>query len=226
MKLPAGLGALSNLIILLALCAAAPAPAPAPAADAVSGKYRLAAGPDTAAELVLKPDGKFEYALEAGALDQHAAGRWTRHGDVLVLETLPKPVAPVFRVAPRSAPAADAPTLRVTSPNGHGISGVDFRLGFDTGGPIEDYTQKTGWTLPTDDHRHPRWIELAEPIYGIVSPHYPITDDAPGTLNFVIVPNDIGVVDFSGAEVDVLPGGLLVHRGQMEMRFVRDPEGG
>ena len=62
-----------------------------------------------------------------------------------------------------------------------------------------------------------------EPIYGIVSPRYPIADGT-GTLNFVIVPNDIGVVEFGGVTVDVLPGGLLLHRGQMQMKFVRDPD--
>jgi hypothetical protein len=199
---------------------------PALAADAVAGHYRLAAGPDIAAELLLRADGAFQYALEEGALDEHAEGRWTRRGDVLVLTTLPKPVPPTFRLAPRSAPAPNTPTLRVTSPDGHGISGVDFRIGFDVGGPIEDYTQETGWTLPADEHRVPRWIELVEPIYGIVSPRYPIAGANAGTLNFVIVPNDVGVVDFSGVTVDVLPGGLLVHRGQVEMKFIRDPDGG
>jgi hypothetical protein len=195
------------------------------AADAVVGHYRLAAGPDTAAELLLRADGKFEYALAEGALDERAQGRWTRQGDVLVLATVPRPVPPLFRLAPRSAPAPNAPYLRVTSPDGHGIGGVDFRIGFDAGGPIEDYTQESGWTMPPEEHRIPRWIELVEPIYGIVSPRYPIADGMSGTLNFVIVPNDIGVVDFSGVTVDVLPGGLLVHRGQLQMKFVRDPNG-
>jgi hypothetical protein len=207
-------------LALLALVAGVPA-----RADAVVGQYRITAEPDTASQLVLRADGTFQYELESGALDEQAAGRWTRHGDVLALETMPRPVPPVFRLAPRSAPAPDAPTLRVTSPGGQGIGGVDFRIGFDTGGPVEDYTQESGWTMPPEEHRIPRWIELTEPIYGIVSPRYPIEDAKGGTLNFVIVPNDIGVVDFSGVTVDVLPGGLLVHRGRMQMKFIREPEG-
>ncbi len=195
---------------------------PARAADSAIGDYRLAGGPDTAAELLIHADGKFQYALEEGALDEQAQGRWTRHGDMLVLETLPKPVPPLFRLAPRSAPAPNAPTVFVTSPDGHGIAGVDFRIGFDSGAPIVDYTQYDGWKMPAGEHRIPRWIELVEPIYGIVSPRYPIADGPGGTLNFVIVPNDVGVVDFTGVVVNVLPGGLLVHRGQVEMKFVRE----
>jgi hypothetical protein len=193
----------------------------APVTDAVVGRYRLADGPDTAAELLLRADGTFEFALEEGALDEHAKGRWTRQGDALALETVPKPIPPVFRTAPRSAPAPDAPTLRVTSPDGHGIAGVDFRIGFDIGGPIEDYTQESGWTMPAEEHRTPRWIELAEPIYHVVSPRYPI-DSGTGTLNFVIVPNDIGVADFSGATIAVEPGTLVFRHDGQEMRFVRE----
>src|SRR4051794_34538740 len=94
---------------------------PALAKDAAVGRYRLTAGPDVAAELLLHEDGRFEYALAEGALDEHAAGRWVRRGETLVLTTSPRPVPPVFSAAPRGAPARGAPTLRVTWPNGRGI---------------------------------------------------------------------------------------------------------
>lgn len=197
------------------------ASAPALAADPVAGHYRLAGVHDAAGELLLRDDGQFEYELAYGALDEHAKGRWVRHGTVIALTTLPKPVPPVFQLAPRSTPAPDAPTVRVTWPDGRGVAGVDFRIGFDAGDPIVGYTQEDGWRLPPDEHRAARWIELAEPIYGIVSPRYPIDRAGSGTLNFVIVPNDIGAVDFSGMVVDTLPGELIIHRGRGEMRFVR-----
>jgi len=195
---------------------------PALAADKAVGRYRLAGEHDAAGELFIHAGGRFEYALAEGALDEHAEGRWVRQGMVLVLTTVPKPVPPVFRLAPRSANAANAPTLRVTTPDGHGVAGVDFRIGFDSGDPIVDYTQYDGWTMPPDEHRIPRWIELAEPIYRIVSPRYAIDARESGTLNFTIVPNDIGVVDFDGTVVDVFADALLVHRREGEMRFVRE----
>jgi hypothetical protein len=200
---------------------------PAVAADSAVGLYRLADEHDAAGELLLRDDGRFEYALAYGALDERAEGRWVRNGSELALTTLPKPVAPVFRRAPDSAPAPNAPTLRVTSPDGRGIGGVDFRIGFDSGDPITDYTQEDGWSMPPGEHRIPRWIELAEPIYGFMSPRYPIAGgtigNGAGTLNFVIIPNDMGIVDFTGMVVDVLPDELHVHRGAGEMRFVRQP---
>ena len=196
---------------------------PGLAADTAAGSYRLEGDHDAAGELVLRENGRFEYALAYGALDEHAKGGWLRRGDTLVLTTLPKPVPPLFRLARRSAAATNSPTLHVTWPDGRGIGGVDFRIGFDRGNPISAYTQEDGWSLPPDEHRMPRWIELAVPIYGVVSPRYPIDSTKSGTLNFVIVPNDIGTVDFSAMIVDVRPNELLIHRGRGEMRFVRKP---
>ena len=193
------------------------------AADPAVGRYRLEGVHDAAGELLLRADGRFEYALAYGALDERAEGRWVRKGKALALITLPTPVPPVFRLAPRGAPAAGVPTLRVAWPDGRGIGGIDFRIGFDRGEPIVDYTQEDGWTLPAEEHRPPRWIELADPIHGIASPRYPIPDGPAGTLNFVLVPNDIGVVDFNGMVVDVLPDHLFVHRGAGEMSFGREP---
>ncbi|MEO5599241.1 MAG: hypothetical protein ABIQ66_11540 [Novosphingobium sp.] len=202
-------------IILLA------ASAPALAEDTLAGRYRLEGDHDAAGELLLRDDGRFEYGLAYGALDEHAEGRWVRHGNVIALTTLPKPVPPRFQLAPRSKPVPHSPTLHVTWPNGRGVAGVDFRIGFDVGSPIAAYTQEDGWSLPQEEHRIPRWIELVEPIYGIVSPRYPIAEGTSGTLNLMIIPNDIGAVDFSGMVVDVLPDELLIHRGRGEMRFVR-----
>tara|TARA_R110000782_G_scaffold127769_1_gene219366 strand:+ start:8975 stop:9214 length:240 start_codon:yes stop_codon:yes gene_type:complete len=44
------------------------------------GHYRLAEGPDVAGELALIPDGRFRYALAAGALDEETQGRWKMVG--------------------------------------------------------------------------------------------------------------------------------------------------
>lgn len=194
---------------------------PALAKDAAEGRYRLDGGHDVAAELILHPGGRFEYALAEGALDEHAEGIWVRRGNTLVLTTQPKPVPPVFTTAPRGAPTPGAPTLRVTWPDGRGIPGVDFRIGFASGDPVSGYTQEDGWTLLPEEQRKPLWIELFEPIYRIASPRYPIDGTTAGTLNFVIVPHDIGTVDFAGTVAEVGPKDLLLHRAEGDMHFVR-----
>lgn len=185
------------------------------------GEYSLAEGPDVGGGLLIRSDGRFQYMLAAGALDERAEGRWEMRGDMACLTTDPKPVPPAMEKGSLIEIEGTVPTLLVTWPNGKGIAGVDFTIGFDSGDPAEDYTQTYGWTMPDGDKRVPRWIEVREPIYGITAPRFVLTDADDGKLRAIIIPNDIGVVDFNGACVKKTGRGVTLHRAEGDMRFVR-----
>ena len=200
-----------------ALLASAPV-----AADAgLVGRYRVAEGPDVAGELLIAADGRFAYVLAAGALDERANGTWTREGGGVCLTTRPQPVPPTFRRLARSGEQPGGPTVLVTWPDGRGIAGVDVRVGFDAGDPLDEYTQEDGWSLPPGERRSPRWIELREPIQGFASPRFELTAKEAGTLRVVLEPNDLGVVDFRGACLEPVGKGFVLRRGEGTMRFVR-----
>ncbi len=184
------------------------------------GEYSLAEGPDVGGGLLIRSDGRFQYLLAAG-LDERAEGRWEMRGDMACLTTDPKPVPPAMEKGALIEIEGTVPTLLVTWPNGKGIAGVDFTIGFDSGDPAEDYTQTYGWTMPDDDKRVPRWIEVREPIYGITAPRFDLTEADGGKLRVIIVPNDIGVVNFDGACVEKTGRGVTLHRAEGDMRFVR-----
>ena len=185
------------------------------------GEYSLAEGPDVGGGLLIRNDGRFQYMLAAGALDERAEGRWEMRGESICLTTDPKPVPPAMEKGPLIEVEGAVPTLLVTWPNGEGVPGVDFTIGFDSGDPAESYTQYYGWTMPDDDKRIPRWVELREPIYGIAAPRYELTEADDGKLRVIIVPNDIGVVDFDRACAEKTARGLTLHRAEGDMRFVR-----
>lgn len=196
--------------------------APAAAQDSpFVGEYSLAEGPDVGGGLLIRNDGRFRYLLAAGALDERAEGRWETRGDTVCLTTDPKPVPPAMEKGAPIEVEGVIPTVLVTWPNGRGIAGVDFTIGFDSGDPTEDYTQVYGWTMPDDDKRLPRWIEVREPIYGITAPRFELNEADGGKLRVIIVPNDIGVVDFDGACAEKTESGLTLHRAEGDMRFVR-----
>ncbi|SEH18726.1 hypothetical protein SAMN05428974_2964 [Sphingopyxis sp. YR583] len=196
--------------------------APAMAQDSpFIGEYGLAEGPDVGGGLLIRNDGRFQYFLAAGALDERAEGGWEMRSERICLTTDPKPVPPAMKKGPPIEVEGAVPTLLVTWPNGKGIPGVDFTIGFDSGDPIEDYTQVYGWTMPEDDKRIPRWVEVREAIYDITAPRYELTGADEGKLRVIIVPNDIGVVDFDGTCADKTERGLTLHRGEGDMRFVR-----
>jgi hypothetical protein len=201
----------------LAVCAAASAWA----GPSFVGAYRLVGGPDVVGELILKPDHRFQYALAAGALDEQAEGRWVEASGQVRLYTEPKPKPAVFSAGPPAA-AKDGPLkVMVTWPNGEGISGVDVTIGFDTGAPVTDYTQYYGWTMPPDEQRIPRWVELVEPIHGIVSPRFAIDIAKGNELTFVLTPNDLGVVDFDGTVIERVGDRLVMHQRLGDLAFVR-----
>lgn len=207
----------SPLLIALALTAS-----PAIAQDSpFVGEYRLAEGPDVGGGLSIGKDGRFQYGLAAGALDERAAGRWTVQGDLVCLTTDPKPVPPAMEKGALIEVEGQSPTLLVTWPDGQGVAGVDFVIGFDSGAPIDGYTQDYGWTMPVDDKRMPRWVEVHESIYRITAPRFDLTEGDGGKLRVIIIPNDIGVVDFDGACAERTEGGVTLYRAEGDMRFVR-----
>ena len=205
-----------HCLLPLVLIGAAPAAA---AERSPAGTYRLVGEQDVASGLRLGPDGRFQYFLSAGALDERAEGRWSAAGGIATLTTEPKPVPPVFRAGP-PAKAGGAPlAVKVSSPGGGGIAGVDLRIGFDEGAPVEDYTQEDGWTLPAEEKRIPRWIELSVPMHAIASPRFPIDLASGNALAFTLVPNDLGKFDFTGVRVEVGKKALIVHRGGGRLRY-------
>jgi hypothetical protein len=194
---------------------------PSLATDPAIGLYRAAEGPELASHLQLSADGRFRYELAYGALDERAEGRWQREKDAILLFTEPRPKPPEFRADAMTA-SGDAPlSLTVSWPNGDGIAGIDFKIGFDSGEPAQGYTQYYGWTLDPSDKRHPLWIELSEPMHRIGPKRFPIPDPNTRTLRFTLMPNDLGIADFQGTRVTVEGDRLVLHHKNGPLRYVR-----
>jgi hypothetical protein len=206
-------------LLLLAL-----ASAPAAAERSPAGVYRLTGEQDVASGLRLQPDGRFQYFLIAGALDEQAQGRWSAGSGVVTLVTEPKPVPPVFARAVTGRTDAAPLTVEVRWPDGRGIALVDLRIGFDQGEPVHGYTQEDGWSLPEEEKRAPRWIELKVPMHEFVSPRFPIDPEAGNALSFTLTPNDLGALDFEGIRIEKAGEALVMVRGGARLRYepVRD----
>lgn len=174
-----------------------------------------------AGELLLTADGEFRYGLAAGALDESAQGRWRNIDGRTCLFTEPKPIAPSFAKAAPTSGEASPPTLLVTWPDGRGVAGVDFHIGFDTGEPAEGYTQEYGWSMPEDDPRSPRWVELSVPMHQLASGRIAFDAGDNGALRMVLTPNDLGVVNFEGACLDAKDDIVILHRKEGDMPFRR-----
>ncbi|MFM2371666.1 MAG: hypothetical protein RIS85_1388, partial [Pseudomonadota bacterium] len=70
---------------------------------ALEGHYYLSGVMETGSELLLKTDGRFEWFISYGAVDQFAQGRWFRDGDtVTLIADVPSATAPLFRLDERT----------------------------------------------------------------------------------------------------------------------------
>lgn len=184
------------------------------------GSYRLQGGPDVASALILRADGTYAYWLMAGALDEASQGQWFQADGKLVLTTQPTPVAPEFRQGEFTAGESEGLSLLVSWPGGEGIAGIDFRIGLSDGETVEGYTQRDGWETALQGKSRAEWIELYEPIHRVASPRFAIPERIT-SLHFVLMPNDMGQVDLSGATVELAGDRLTLHRSEGSMNFIR-----
>jgi hypothetical protein len=78
---------------------AAPSPTNStPSAAELAGHYYLEGVREVGSELLLRPDGRFEWTMSYGAVDQYAQGRWQQQGQQLVLTAARPTEAPVYRL--------------------------------------------------------------------------------------------------------------------------------
>lgn len=188
-----------------------------------TGRYRLQEGPDVASVLVLHAGGRFDYALAAGALDEYSSGRWRKAGKRVLLTTDPKPVPPVFTAGAAAKSEAARLILHVEWAGGRPMAGPDLRIDFDTGPPLTDYINNDeGWRLPPEETRRPIAVTVAIPMYGLVSPRFPVDLAAANELTFTLTPHDMGRLDFQDLPLDIARGRLVMHRGGALLAYVRE----
>ena len=206
---------LCALLMLLLLFA----PLPSHAQSVAPGLYRASQGPELAAQLEIRPDGHFSYFLAYGALDEQAEGTWTATEKGIALTTLPKPKPPVFRLDHEGREGIAPFHILVLGPNGQGIAGVDIRLGFESGAIMTGYTQDYGWTLGQSALGTPLWIELVEPIHGLISPRFMI-GNATRTMKVTLIPNDLGIAAFEHTLFEAKgEGEFVLHHPMDKIRF-------
>ena len=96
--------------------------APAFAQDP-SGHYVLQGVMEVGSELMLKPDGTFEYMLAYGAADYWAKGTWKHEGNAVILHSDAKEEPP-FRLTKSEAGKPGRIRVWVIGKNGKGIANI------------------------------------------------------------------------------------------------------
>lgn len=186
----------------------------APPADmaAVAGRYdgsRMEMG----AELELAPDGRFQYALAYGALDEVAAGRWRVVDGAVILDSDPVR-APTYHFVDQGAEQAGLVVAKLVVPKGMEPQFFKFLLVGARGQPIVQQVGYGGDTaIPYDSAHPPTELRLTLPIYELISPAFPIDLTKGGRrIEVTFTPNDLGHVGFVDTHLPIAKDGLHFER--------------
>ena len=130
----------------------------------VAGHYVLQGMMEVGSELLLKPDGQFEFMLAYGAADYWAKGTWRREKDAVILKSSGTKEEP-FRFL-RSEPGT-AGRIRVTvlGKNGRGVPHIRVTL-HAAGGESEATTTEEGAAVFQDVDK-PRAVSFEVRVYDV-----------------------------------------------------------
>lgn len=198
------------LLAVMALLQAATALAATPAS--LVGEYD-GSQMEMAAELVLHPDGRFDYGLSYGALDEESAGRWTATAEAVTLRSDPV-TPPAYSFEDKGAEHPGTVTARLEVQQGLNPQYFSFVLTGDGIAPIEADVRQDGEAVLAYDPAHPpSAIRVLLPIYETVSQPFPLDLSKDGRRVVVrFTPNDLGRVMFEDAVLPITDEGLHMER--------------
>jgi hypothetical protein len=151
----------ANAIVLVATLSVAGA---ATQSADVAGHYVLDGMMEVGSELLLKPDGQFEFMLAYGAADYWAKGTWKTEKDAVVLDSAGKKEEP-FRFLRSEPGTAGRIQVSVIGKNGRGIPHIRVTLHAE-GGESEATTDNEGAAV-FEDVPKPRAVSFEVRVYSI-----------------------------------------------------------
>ncbi|HSI17828.1 MAG TPA: hypothetical protein VK980_08670 [Sphingomonas sp.] len=205
------------LATLTLLIAAAPADPAHPAA--LVGEYdghqmEMAAG------LELKADGRFQYGLSYGALDEEAEGSWAAdHGSVVLTSDHVTP--PRFTLVEQKAGPAKELRIAIDVPHGMNPQYFDAVVAFADGHVVQEQLSEDEKVIPLANGAVPTRVMIVLSIFDLHGDWVAVDPAKGNRLRFGFEANDLGKVDFHGAALRNEGGDLLLDRYGRTIRFHR-----
>jgi hypothetical protein len=200
--------------------AIAPAQASTPSApitrESLAGSYD-GGQMEVGAQLLLKPDGHFNYELAYGALDEAAEGTWELKEGAVFLTTVPAVVLPRFVV--ESDKPDPSGGLWITLTKGPLMQGARQRiyLIYGPNEPADMAEVADDGSVPFPGNRRPTAIIPEIPVYPVMSKPIPLTGTGGHRITLRFEPNDIGKADFRAQRLLIDNGVLVMPRRDLQL---------
>lgn len=205
---------LAALVMMLA--------APAPASPSFAGLYRIRQT-EMAGGLELRADGSFRYAFDYGAVSETAEGDWTADAAGVTLTSNPMPKAPSFELI-RDDPAPKGELWMILESPGFGANFPLDAIAVGGGDKSESYRVRADETGRVDLAGRPwaaRIVPLV-PIYGAAGQGFALSPERGHRLRLRFHANDLGRAAFDRQRVRRDDRGLVLHRFDTVIRFLRE----
>ena len=190
-------------------------------ADSPAGHYTLQGLREVGSELMLHPDGRFEYMLAYGSYDEFARGTWRRDGQRVILNSEGQDVPARFTLKRTEKRPEQGIFVLVNNKAGRGIASIDVILQFDANRRETGYTQSYGFEFPLPDNRLPRAIGLGLRRYNVEPQWTEITDNKNNVFVFEFDPGSLGQARFRDQVFILGDATLTTERNGQRMRYVK-----
>lgn len=212
-----GLFAIPILLAMAAPAGVRPARAETPAVqDDLAGRYSGSAM-EMAAALDLRADGRFDYWLSYGAVDETSSGRWRREGNRILLTS--DPFTPPRIALARREQASTNIALRLDVPDGFSRQYFVTVVTFASGERRPIQLSEEGLVFAVDPADPPVSLRLALPIAMLESEVVPIDGAKGWRIDFRFEPNELGKVDLTDTPLAIEDGALILERYDRRVRF-------
>jgi hypothetical protein len=189
-------------------------------AQDVAGHYVLQGVMEVGSELLLKPDGTFEYMLAYGAADYWAKGTWKRDGNSVILHSTGKEEEP-FRLLRSDAGKPGRIRVWVMGNNNKGVPNI--HVGIKAGDePLEATTDSDGAAVFPDTAK-PKAVYFEVRVYQIEAGPFDV-NPAHRDFYFQINGDAIMQVLFKDEALAINGGTLIMKHWDPEkpMRYVKE----
>jgi len=178
------------------------------------GQMEMAVG------LRLLPNGRFDYALSYGALDESASGTWTSDRDQVFLTSDPV-TQPKFTLVDQR-PATDGKTHVVLDlPKGWTRQYFDAEIGLADGRFVGGQLSDDSDAIPLAASDRPVSLRLELGVYEFRSDVFRLNDTAASNIRVRFEPNDLGKVAFAKTPLRIDGGTLTFERYGRSIVFRR-----
>jgi len=175
---------------------------------------------EMAAGLELQANGRFRFALAYGALDEQAAGKWSLHGDRVLLTSDPV-TPPRFVLVSQSRGAPGVLRVDLDVPKGVSRQYFNALIAKANGQTERRQLAEDGLLLPFAAAEAPITLRLSLQMFEVASAPVRLDANSGYSVRFRFEPNDIGKVPFQAAPLTVVNGALLLDRHGRTIRFRR-----